>query len=81
MGIQGTARHGEGKEGVLVLFWANFIWQDAVFLCIYCFMRGSGVRIILASAGGSAYIAITPLFRLQQVNRVLIDWLVGWLFG
>jgi hypothetical protein len=54
-------------------FWADFIWQDAVFLCIYCFMRGSSVQTTLASAGGSAYIAITPLVRLQQVNRVLID--------
>jgi hypothetical protein len=54
-------------------FWADFLWHDAVFLYIYCFMRGSGVRITLASAGGSACIAITPLVRLQQVNRVLID--------
>jgi hypothetical protein len=35
----------------------------------------AGVRITLASAGGSACITITPLVRLHQVNRVLIDWL------
>lgn len=33
----------------------------------------AGVRITLTSAGGSACIAITPLVRLQQVNRVLIN--------
>jgi hypothetical protein len=33
----------------------------------------AGVRNTLASAGGSACIAITPLVRLHQVNRVLID--------
>jgi hypothetical protein len=73
-------RGSEGITGVWIRFWAdfwaNFIWQDAVFLCIYCFMRGCGVRITLASAGGSACIAITPLVRLHQVNRVLIDWLI-----
>jgi hypothetical protein len=36
----------------------------------------AGVRITLASAGGSACVAITPVVRLQQVKRVLIDWLI-----
>jgi hypothetical protein len=31
-------------------FWADSILQYAVFPCIYCFMRGTGVRITLASA-------------------------------
>ena len=60
-------------EGVLVLFGlisGYCIWHYAVFLCIYCF---TGVWITLPSAGGSACIAITPLVRLHQVNRVLID--------
>jgi hypothetical protein len=63
-------------DTVLDWFLGWFLWQYAVLLCIYCFMRGSGVRITLASAGGSACIAITPLVRLQQVNKVLIDWLI-----
>jgi hypothetical protein len=33
----------------------------------------AGVRITLASAGRSACITITPLVRLQQVIRMLID--------
>jgi hypothetical protein len=75
--ICGIYRGTEGLEGVLILFWTDF-W--AVLLgntpfpfvftvsCVW-----AGVRITLASAGGSACIAITPLVRLQQVNRVLID--------
>ncbi len=43
-------------------------------LCIYCFMRFGWGSDTLASAGGSACIAISPLIRLQRVNRVLIDW-------
>jgi hypothetical protein len=55
------------------LIFGTFYMAIRRFLCIYCFTRGTGVRITLASAGGSACIAITPLVRLHQVNRVLID--------
>jgi hypothetical protein len=58
-------------------FWAGF-WAGLYGMTPFSFVFTvscvwAGIRITLASAGGSASIAITPLVRLQQVNRVLID--------
>jgi hypothetical protein len=61
-------------------FWAHFgliLYGMRPFSYVFTVLCAlAGVRITLASAGGSACIAITPLVRLQQVNRVLIDWLI-----
>ena len=67
----------EGFEGILVLFCADF-WADFYGNTPFSYVSTvscawAGVRNTLASTGGSACIAITPLVRLQQVNRVLID--------
>jgi hypothetical protein len=70
----------EGFAGVLILFWADFwadfIWHDAVFLCIYYFMRFCWRSDHSCFHRRKRLHSHTPLVRLQQDNRVLIDWLI-----